>query len=151
SVAADPAQNGTNLGAGADKPPPGLANQGYTAEVRWDLTALVNQGVLIPGHNYRFYVMVHDGDQNKTGGDVGHPSYQVNNPAVNVPPPPASLSGFVYGADTSVFLGGVVVTISWTDVAGALQTRQTTSSVVDGSYSFANLPPNTNYTVTEAP
>ena len=26
---------------------------------------------LIPGHLYRLYFMVHDGDQNHTGGDVG--------------------------------------------------------------------------------
>jgi uncharacterized repeat protein (TIGR01451 family) len=80
SVAADPAQNGTNLGAGADAPPPGLQNQGYIAEVRWNLSDLAKAGILLPGHNYRFYVMIHDGDQNKTGGDVGQASYQVINP-----------------------------------------------------------------------
>jgi uncharacterized repeat protein (TIGR01451 family) len=80
SVASDPTANGTNLGAGADKPPAGLPSAGYTSEVRWDLNALAAKGILLPGHNYRFYVMVHDGDQNKTGGDVGQASYQVNNP-----------------------------------------------------------------------
>jgi len=45
-----------------------LVNQGYGAEVRWDLSTLN----LVPGHQYRLYFMVHDGDQNKTGGDVGH-------------------------------------------------------------------------------
>jgi hypothetical protein len=32
--------------------------------VRWDIR-------LEAGHNYRFQVMVHDGDQNKIGGDSG--------------------------------------------------------------------------------
>jgi hypothetical protein len=32
--------------------------------VRWDIR-------LEAGHNYRFQVMVHDGDQNKVGGDSG--------------------------------------------------------------------------------
>jgi hypothetical protein len=146
---ADPAQNGTNLGAGADKPPPGLSTEGYTAEVRWDLTALFKQGILIPGHNYRFYVMVHDGDQNKTGGDVGQASYQVNNPVANMTPPPASVSGFVIEANNNSPEAGIVITLSWTDIAGALHT-QTTTTAADGSYSFTNLQPGT-YTVSEAP
>jgi len=32
--------------------------------VRWNL-------VLIPGRSYRIQVLVHDGDQNKAGGDSG--------------------------------------------------------------------------------
>jgi hypothetical protein len=63
----DPAKNNYNLGPGSDPVPPGLVNQGYGAEVRWDLATLN----LVPGHQYRLYFMVHDGDQNKTGGDVG--------------------------------------------------------------------------------
>jgi hypothetical protein len=64
----DPQQNGTNLGAGADPIPSGAQTQGgYTAEAAWNVNSLG----LIPGHSYRFYVMVHDGDQNKQGGDVG--------------------------------------------------------------------------------
>ncbi|HEY2406924.1 MAG TPA: hypothetical protein VGI10_13025 [Polyangiaceae bacterium] len=61
---ADPAKNNWNLTTGADPVPTGLMNQGFGAEVRWDL-------VLVPGHTYRIQIMVHDGDQNKTGGDVG--------------------------------------------------------------------------------
>jgi hypothetical protein len=78
---ADPATNNWNLGPcpGPDCPdtPPGgfgsLTNQGYGAEVRWSLANLrdrFNQP-LVPGHIYRFEFMVHDGDQNKTGGDSG--------------------------------------------------------------------------------
>jgi hypothetical protein len=60
---ADPMKNAWNLGTG-DPVPAGLTNQGYGAEVRWDLA-------LTPGHSYRIQAMVHDGDQNKTGGDSG--------------------------------------------------------------------------------
>jgi hypothetical protein len=72
---ADPTANNSSgknsstwiLGAGADPVPAGLSLEGYGAEVRWD----VNKLGLISGHQYRLYFMVHDGDQNKTGGDVG--------------------------------------------------------------------------------
>jgi uncharacterized repeat protein (TIGR01451 family) len=68
---ADPAKSGAkntwNLGPGADPVPTGLTTEDYDAEVRWD----VNKLGLISGHQYRLYFMVHDGDQNKTGGDVG--------------------------------------------------------------------------------
>jgi hypothetical protein len=73
---ADPAANGWNLdgtgpcpGANCPDPVPAPtpANQGYGTEVRWNL----NTHNFIPGHEYRLYFMVHDGDQNKTGGDVG--------------------------------------------------------------------------------
>ena len=56
---ADPAKNNWNLGPNADPVPPGLTNEGYGAEIRWDITSLN----LIPGHSYRVYFMVHDGDQ----------------------------------------------------------------------------------------
>jgi len=61
---ADPTKNNLNLGAGADPVPMGIANEGYGAEARWNVT-------LTPGHSYRLQVLVHDGDQNKTGGDSG--------------------------------------------------------------------------------
>jgi hypothetical protein len=62
----DPAKNGLNLDGG-DPIPAGTRTQGYTAEARWNVSDLG----LTPGHTYRVQVMVHDGDQNKTGGDVG--------------------------------------------------------------------------------
>jgi hypothetical protein len=64
---ADPAANNWNLGPGADLVPPGLQNEGYGAEIRWDIADLGLQ----PGHSYRLYFIVHDGDQNKVGGDCG--------------------------------------------------------------------------------
>jgi hypothetical protein len=59
----DPAKNNWNL-SGGDPVPAGLMNEGYGAEARWNVT-------LTPGHSYRLQVLVHDGDQNKGGGDSG--------------------------------------------------------------------------------
>ena len=67
AVDPDPAKNNWNLGPGSDPVPAGLANEGYGAEVRWDISKLG----LLSGHTYRLYFMVHDGDQNKSGGDAG--------------------------------------------------------------------------------
>ncbi len=64
---ADPSKNNWNLGPGSDPPPLGLKDEGYGAEVRWEVDKLG----LISGHNYRLQFMVHDGDQNKVGGDTG--------------------------------------------------------------------------------
>jgi hypothetical protein len=67
---ADPTANNWNLGLCGPPDPvptPTPTNQGYGAECRWDLTSFN----FIPGHQYRLYFMVHDGDQNNTGGDVG--------------------------------------------------------------------------------
>jgi hypothetical protein len=59
----DPVKNNWNLGGG-DPVPAGLTNQGYGAEARWTVP-------LASGHSYRVQVLVHDGDQNKAGGDSG--------------------------------------------------------------------------------
>ncbi len=63
---ADPSANGWNLGAG-DPPPAGTSGLAYGALAKWDIQTLG----LLPGHLYRIQVMIHDGDQNKTGGDAG--------------------------------------------------------------------------------
>jgi hypothetical protein len=72
---ADPAKNNKILGPGSDPfiLPAKMKTQGYSAEVRWDISGLKdnNGAALQSGHTYRLYFMVHDGDQNKTGGDVG--------------------------------------------------------------------------------
>jgi hypothetical protein len=152
---ADPAKNGWNLGAGSDTPPAGLTNAGYGAEVRWNLNDLYSQGLLIPGHNYRFYVIVHDGDQNKTGGDAGQASFNYNYPGA----PPASLSGVVYvdgdadqtgvldSSDTG--LAGVTLLLQGTDAQGH-QVSLTTTTDANGAYSFTNLQPGT-YSIVEMP
>lgn len=59
----DPSKNNWTLGGG-DTVPTGLANEGYGAEARWSVP-------LPAGHSYRVQVIVHDGDQNKAGGDSG--------------------------------------------------------------------------------
>jgi len=66
----DPAKNHWNLGAG-DPPPPGLIDQGFGAEVVWNVDDLVASRQMILGRSYRLQFMVHDGDQNKAGGDTG--------------------------------------------------------------------------------
>lgn len=59
----DPAKNDWNI-AGGDTVPSGLSNEGYGAEARWSVP-------LLASHSYRVQVIVHDGDQNKAGGDSG--------------------------------------------------------------------------------
>jgi hypothetical protein len=62
---ADPAKNNQNYGNGHTAPAGSISKaEAFGSEVRWDIR-------LEPGHNYRFQVMVHDGDQNKIGGDSG--------------------------------------------------------------------------------
>jgi len=82
---ADPAKNVWDLGPSADPVPTALVsnkNEGYGAEVKWDLA-------LVPGHNYRVQVIVHDGDQNKVGGDTGEAcvNFCTSNDTSTPPPP----------------------------------------------------------------
>ena len=60
------------MGPGADVPPVGMVNEGYGTEARWNVNGQTCNGVAFtPGRTYRLQFMVHDGDQNKSGGDVG--------------------------------------------------------------------------------
>jgi hypothetical protein len=68
---ADPTANHKVVGPGGTNPPASAIDNGYSTDNQWDLAALVTQGVLTTGHAYRAQFIVHDGDQNKTGGDVG--------------------------------------------------------------------------------
>lgn len=63
---ADPTPNQWNLGSGVPAPT-GIPTEGYTAVVSWESSHLG----LLPGHTYRIQFMIHDGDQNHSGGDVG--------------------------------------------------------------------------------
>jgi hypothetical protein len=83
---ADPAKNHWNLGPGSDLVPPGLTDEGYGCEVRWDISQLGLQS----GHTYRLYFMVHDGDQNKTGGDSGQGCAYITMPAFTPTPTPTA-------------------------------------------------------------
>jgi SdrD B-like domain len=157
SCDADPAKNNWNLGTGADAPPAGLSNEGYGAEIRWNLNDLYAQGVLQAGHTYRFYVMVHDGDQNKSGGDSGQASYTFSYPGPTNPPPTqnASLSGYVYldsnrnGVRDSGEspLSGITITLTGFDAIGN-PVSVATVTLDDGSYTFTGLAAGT-YQLTE--
>jgi hypothetical protein len=70
---ADPAKNHKVVGAGGVNPPAGAIDNGYSSDVVWDLANLHdnNNLALVAGNRYRAQFIVHDGDQNKTGGDVG--------------------------------------------------------------------------------
>ncbi len=134
---ADPAQNGWNLGPKADPVPAGLTNEGYGAEVRWNISDLASQGIqLVAGHTYRFYVIAHDGDQNKAGGDCGQASYNYTyNPATA----PASVGGMV-SDNVGMPLAGVKLTLSLTDtITGQNTVVATTTTASNGTYSFGNL------------
>src|SRR5260370_15149851 len=103
---ADPAiKNDTlgdgRLGLGGDIPPAGFSgqyptlagvktfNEGYTAEARWNITDLIAAGIMQTGRVYRVQFMVHDGDQNKAGGDAGENCATVGLGAtVDCAPPP---------------------------------------------------------------
>jgi hypothetical protein len=73
---ADPSKNNWRLGSGADTPPSGLTIEGCGAEVRPDIDDLGLQS----GHACRLQFMVHDGDQNKAGGDSGENCVNVVSP-----------------------------------------------------------------------
>jgi hypothetical protein len=77
----DPPAN-NSFGPGADTPPSGLKFQKYRTEVRWNLFELHDQNgaPLAGGNAYRIEFMVHDGDQNKEGGDVGEACVNVTIP-----------------------------------------------------------------------
>jgi hypothetical protein len=67
---ADGVKNHWTLGGGSDIPPGGFAllkDEGYGSEIVWNVDDLG----LTTGHVYRVQVMVHDGDNNGTGGDAG--------------------------------------------------------------------------------
>jgi hypothetical protein len=140
----DPVKNSWNLGAGSDAPPAGTGNEGYGAEVRWSLSDLQNQGLLIPGHTYRFYVIVHDGDQNKVGGDCGQASFNYSFPGVANQT--ASISGLAFDYGLGQPIVGEVITLTGTDV---FNNPVTMTAVTDanGNYSFTGLKAGT-YTLT---
>jgi hypothetical protein len=146
---ADPAKNGSNLGAGADAPPAGVSigGEGYSAEVRWNLNTLYNQGVLQAGHTYRFYVMVHDGDQNKSGGDAGQAAFNYTYPGPTNQP--ATLAGTVFNGTQGGTIAGVQLTLSQL-VNGQWVNVTTTTTAPDGTYKFTNLQPGT-YEITQTP
>ena len=57
-------------------PAPTPVPEAYSAECRWNAS---NLG-LISGHHYRVYFIVHDGDQNQSGGDCGQANWYFTMP-----------------------------------------------------------------------
>jgi hypothetical protein len=147
----EPTANNWNLGPGSDTVPPGLSNEGYGAEATWTLSDLATKGLILPGHAYRFYVIDHDGDQNKSGGDSGQAcfDYFYAGPVTN----PSTLSGCVY-ADTN---NNGVKDSGEAAIAGAAiklldkNNNLVTTAFTDatGKYTFKNLPAGTTYKIVE--
>ena len=134
------AKNNWNLGSG-DPPPAGLVDQGYGAEVRWNVDSLG----LVPGHMYRLYFMVHDGDQNKVGGDVGHACVTVCYSGQTLTSPRAiSMTSVSSGQRTVLWnsMPGKTYRLqyknalsdsSWIDLPGTVTATSTTTALTDGS------------------
>jgi len=104
----DPFPNNWNLGPGSDPvPTPTPINQGYGAEVRWDTSQLGLQS----GHTYRLYFMVHDGDQNQSGGDAGQGCTYITIPSFTpTPTPTASPTATATPTASPTPTPGIVVT-----------------------------------------
>lgn len=129
---ADPAANGWNLGGG-EAPPTGTTGEAYGTLVKWDINTLG----LIPGHSYRIQLMVHDGDQNKVGGDVGSMCTTIYIPALG------SIGDRVWKDDNAngiqdageVGIAGVTLTL----LNNSAQPIATTTTDAFGNYKFSNL------------
>jgi hypothetical protein len=110
-------------GATCDDAPTGLTNQGFGAEVRWNVLPVGGVGglkvtdttdpnfglLLIPGHTYRFQFMVHDGDQNKVGGDTGQACVNAQFQFTAFGPNLAAISG---GGQRESLLAGLLRSLS---------------------------------------
>jgi hypothetical protein len=137
---ADPAKNDWDLGGG-DTPPSMPKSEGFTAEIQWKVSDLN----LIPGHSYRLQFMVHDGDQNKDGGDAGDTCT-----TIVVPLAPSSIGDFVWddngGADFSKAQNGIQdagepgipnITVALYNAAGNIVA--TTFTDANGKFIFNNV------------
>jgi hypothetical protein len=132
---ADPAKNNWSLGAGADPAPTSVTSQGYTSEVVWSTSSLG----LIPGHAYRLQVVVHDGDQNQTGGDVGEACVNMvippgpPAPDANITITPPSATNIV---NSTHVLTGTVKVNSGAGLVAAPDGTTISFSIVSGPASF---------------
>jgi hypothetical protein len=72
---ADPSKNHKVVGGAGINPPSTAWDGGYSSDIQWSLSSLG----LTSGHAYRAQIIVHDGDQNKTGGDVGQACINIQN------------------------------------------------------------------------
>src|SRR6266540_3441314 len=78
--AADPPKNNGSLGTLGTwaTVTGGLKDEGFSAAIVWDTASLG----LTSGHIYKLQFMVHDGDQNQAGGDVGEGCTSASAPGV---------------------------------------------------------------------
>jgi hypothetical protein len=114
NVGPNPAQNNWDLDGGTAAPASiQAASQGqqYSTDLQWNLSSItVNGQPLIPGHSYRFYFIIHDGDQNHQGGDVGQGCIDVlySGPSGSITPTtaPVSLGSGNKLADAATLTGG---------------------------------------------
>ncbi|MFN2603584.1 MAG: hypothetical protein ABR582_12615 [Gemmatimonadaceae bacterium] len=72
---ADPSKNHKVVGPGGTNPPAAAIDNGYSTDVQWTVASLG----LTSGHAYRAQFIVHDGDQNNSGGDVGQACVNIQN------------------------------------------------------------------------
>jgi hypothetical protein len=127
TTASDPAKNQCpavgSTGAGIPDPIPPLQTTnletGYCSEAIWDIGALQDAGLLQAGHSYRLQYMVHDGDQNKSGGDVGQNCVNVSVPLYTRTPTPIPTAVTQSAAATCVDDAGGVGTVAWTNPGNA--------------------------------
>jgi len=137
----DTVKNNYFFGPDADTVPAGLTNQGFGADIRWKFKDLKDKdgNALNPGHTYRVQFMVHDGDQNKGGGDVGEgcKNFDIPPTKLKTNPPggtPDSLGGF---HDTVVLN---VPADSYSDTATVAQDPPIATPAT-GSVHFVLFPP----------
>lgn len=104
SGASDPAKNEGDLGAFGTWPT-GLDRESYTAAVVWDTGSLG----LVTGHTYKLQFMVHDGDQNKNGGDVGEGCTSATRATTE---PAKTVTVTVPGPTTTVTVPGPTTTVT---------------------------------------
>jgi hypothetical protein len=95
----DPAKNDWNFGI-QDPVPAGIKDEGWSAEVKWGVT-------FQPGHSYRLQVIVHDGDQNKSGGDCGEACIVFCAGGNTTPPPACPITSMACGEGMAAGGGNV--------------------------------------------
>jgi len=132
--AAPAQQNNFNFGPGSDTPQSSLGqSQGYGTETRWNVSSLVDDHgqPLISGNNYRFQVLLHDGDQNKTGGDAGELCTTLTVPGGN-------LDGHIYqcnnGSQTTTEVPGGTITTTISGSSASQSNPAAFNNLTPGQY-----------------
>ena len=123
TVTPPPNKNDWNLGSTSDAPVgttfSAMGDEGYGAEVRWNVSGLTDSDghALAPGNTYRVQIIEHDGDQNKSGGDSGEFCVNLSIPKAAPALVTSATSGTVGGSiqDTATLSGGTnpTGTITW--------------------------------------